>query len=49
MLSALESMLENDYCSIELWKKAEAEILNLLNDDEAIFYYSFMQGTATKE
>lgn len=49
MLSALDSMVEANFCTLELWQKAESEILALLKNDDAIFYYSFIQGTAVKK
>jgi predicted O-methyltransferase YrrM len=48
MFSALENMVEANYCEEALWKLAEKEMLDLMNNDEAIFYYSFIQAKATK-
>ncbi|NJN78497.1 MAG: hypothetical protein HC803_09375 [Saprospiraceae bacterium] len=48
MFSALDNMLEANYCDIELWKAAEQEILALLENDDAVFYYSFIQAKADK-
>ena len=48
MFSALENMLKADYCDVALWKLAEQEIFDLMNNDEAVFYYSFIQAKATK-
>lgn len=48
MLSALENMLQANYCTLELWQKAEVELLTLLKNDDAVFYYSFVQATARK-
>lgn len=48
MFSALENMLEANYCDEALWKLAEEEISALMNNDEAVFYYSFIQAKAVK-
>jgi SAM-dependent methyltransferase len=48
LLSALENMLEADFCDLELWKAVEQEIFGLMQNDNAVFYYSFMQATAVK-
>ncbi|MFK7950103.1 MAG: methyltransferase domain-containing protein [Saprospiraceae bacterium] len=48
MFSALENMLEANFCTLELWQKAETEILALIENDDAVFYYSFVQGIARK-
>jgi len=48
MFSALDNMLEADFCDLSLWKLAEKEILDLMMNDEAVFYYSFIQAKAVK-
>ena len=48
MFSALDNMLKANYCDLELWQRAEQEILALLENEEAVFYYSFVQGIAVK-
>ena len=48
MFSALENMLDANYCTQKLWQKAEQEMLELIENEEAIFYYSFIQGIARK-
>ncbi len=41
--SAVPNMMKAGYCTTELWSKAEHEIKNLLQNDDAIFYYSFVK------
>ncbi len=48
MYSALDNMLAANYCEVELWEAAEQELFGLMNNDNTVFYYSFMQGTALK-
>jgi ubiquinone/menaquinone biosynthesis C-methylase UbiE len=47
MKSAFANMKEAGYTTDELWEKAEQEMLALQNNDEAVFYYSFVtiEGT----
>ncbi|MGK0387657.1 MAG: ubiquinone/menaquinone biosynthesis C-methylase UbiE [Maribacter sp.] len=42
MKSAFANMKDAGYATDELWQKAEQEILALQNNDEAVFYYSFV-------
>lgn len=48
MFSALENMLTANYCERSLWEAAEQEMFSLMENDEAVFYYSFIQGIAVK-
>lgn len=47
MKSAFENMKKAGFTSDELWNKAEKEMLDLQENDEAVFYYSFVtiEGT----
>jgi hypothetical protein len=46
MASGVENLLNEGYCDEELWVNAEQELFDLMNDEEAVFYYTFMQGIA---
>lgn len=48
MFSALDNMMEVNYCDLSLWKLAEKEMLDLMKNEEAVFYYSFIQAKAIK-
>ena len=48
LFSALENMVEADYCDVALWTAVEKEIFALMKNENAVFYYSFMQATAVK-
>ena len=48
MFSALENMLTANYCERSLWEAAEQEMFSLMENDEAVFYYSFIQGIAVR-
>lgn len=48
LFSALENMVEADFCDLELWEAVEQEIFGLMQNDNAVFYYSFIQATAVK-
>jgi ubiquinone/menaquinone biosynthesis C-methylase UbiE len=48
LFSALENMVEADFCDLALWNAVEQEILSLMENDDAVFYYSFIQATARK-
>ncbi len=47
MASAVPNMLKAGFTTAELWKKAEREMMALQNNDEAVFYYSFVTVEAT--
>lgn len=49
MKSAFANMKEAGYATDELWKNAEEEMLALQDNDEAVFYYSFVtiEGTVS--
>jgi|AntRauTorckE5430_2_1112549.scaffolds.fasta_scaffold10651_1 SAM-dependent methyltransferase len=48
LFSALENMVEADFCDAALWQAVEQEIFSLMQNDNAVFYYSFIQATARK-
>lgn len=48
MFSALDNMLAANYCERSLWEATERELFDLMKNDEAVFYYSFIQGIAVK-
>jgi hypothetical protein len=41
-------MLTANFCSEALWHEAERELFGLLDEDETVFYYSFMQAKAVR-
>ncbi len=47
MASAVPNMLKAGFTTKELWAKAERELIELQENDEAVFYYSFVTIEAT--
>jgi ubiquinone/menaquinone biosynthesis C-methylase UbiE len=46
LLSAAEQLVKENYVDEEVVKKAKAELANVANDPNAVFFYSFMQAKA---
>jgi hypothetical protein len=46
MRSAVPNMVEANYCTLQEWQAAEKEMNTLLENDTAIFYYTFIQAWA---
>ncbi len=47
MASAVPNMLKAGFTSETLWNKAEQEMMDLKDNDDAVFYYSFVTVEAT--